>query len=318
MRTGSEISTAPTVRVSGSALLALGLTVPIAIGAIVASLAGVTAAGTYAQESPNWAGQAVGQDVVNLVIYPMMLLVAWRASRGSAHAYVWWLGATVYSVYSYLLYAGFVHFSGWFLVYVVTFGASVFAAVAGAGALDPVKLKAGYRPDAPVMTIGGVLAGLGAVLALLWLSEIVPAVLAGDVPQSVIKAGLVTNPVWVLDLGVVLPAMIAGGLLLRRRRPAGYALAGPLLAFGIMMGIAIIGMLIALAVRGEPLAWVPLVLMGVTVLIEAAMLHRLQAALHPGTRLNDVLRSRMLPIDPEATVHDPGSDLVTLGHARDR
>ncbi len=284
MRTSSN----PTL--PGSTRLALALTVPIAIGAVTASLAGLLAPGTYAAETANWAGQATGQDAVNLAIYPLMLVLAWRASRGSLAAYLWWLGATAYSTYSYLLYAGFVHFSGWFLLYVATFGASTFALVAGVAALDPGALRARFRPDAPVRPVGTALAALGAMFALLWLSEIVPATLAGTVPRGVTDAGLVTNPVWVLDLGLVLPAMIAGGLLLRRRRPLGYLLAPPLLAFGALMGTAIVGMLVSLGLREEPLAVVPLVLMAATIVAETALLSRFLTSLEPGVSVTHVSR----------------------------
>lgn len=286
MRAGSH------TRVVGSARVALGLTVPIVVGAMTASLAGLLAPGTYAVETPNWAGQALGQDAVNLVVYPAMAVLAWRASRGSLRAYLWWLGATAYSAYSYLLYAGFVHFSGWFLVYVATFGSSTVALAVGVVALDARVLQARFRADGPVRPVGTVLAGLGVMFTLLWLSEVVPAMLAGDVPQGVVDAGLATNPVWVLDLGLVLPAMTATGVLLRRGRARGYLLAGPLLAFGVMMGMAIIGMLVALALRGGPVAVVPLALMGLVVVVEAGLMARFVRLLAPDVTLASVLSPR--------------------------
>lgn len=279
-------------------MLALGLTLPIMIGAVTASLAGMLGPGTYAAETANWAGQAVGQDAVNLGVYPVMLLLAWRASRGSFAAYVWWLGAVAYSAYSYLLYAGFVHFSGWFLLYVATFGLSTFALVTGVTALDPLRVRDGFSSSTPVNLVGTTLAGLGVMFALLWLSEIVPATLAGEVPSSVLDAGLATNPVWMLDLGLVLPAMVLGGIQLRRRRPLGYLLAGPLLAFGVLMGMAILGMLVALGVRGEPVAGAPLVLMGITVMGEALVLHRLLRAGPSGLDLAEVLRPAVASSSP--------------------
>lgn len=303
MRTSSN----PTL--PGSARLALTLTVPIGIGAVTASLAGLLAPGTYASETANWAGQAAGQDAVNLVIYPAMLILAWRASRGSAAAYLWWLGAAAYSTYSYLLYAGFVHFSGWFLVYVAIFGASTFALVAGVAALHPGALRARFRADAPTRPVGAALAGLGAMFVLLWLSEIVPAVLTGSVPQGVTEAGLVTNPVWVLDLGLVLPAMIAAGLLLRRRRPLGYLLTPTLLAFGALMGTAILGMLVALGLRGEPVAAIPLVLMAATVIAETALLSRLLTSLEPGVTVTDMFGAiASVTGDQHTAGHRPTAD----------
>ncbi len=48
-------------------------------------------------------------------------------------------------------------------------------------------------------------------------------------------------------------------------------------------------MLVALGLRGEPVAVVPIVLMGVTVAVEAAMMYRFLAALTTGVTVNDVL-----------------------------
>jgi len=60
---------------------------------------------------------------------------------------------------------------------------------------------------------------------LLWLSEDVPALLAGGVPQSVRDMALPTNPVHVLDLAFFLPAVITIGVQLLRRRPFAFTVA---------------------------------------------------------------------------------------------
>ena len=42
---------------------------------------------------------------------------------------------------------------------------------------------------------------------MLWLSELIPASLSGEVPKSVTDAGLWVNPIHVLDLAVLLPGL---------------------------------------------------------------------------------------------------------------
>ena len=82
----------------------------------VASLAGLAAPSTYAAEAPAWAAQAVGQDVVNLlVVAPALLVAGWLADRGSARARLMIGGCLVYAAYSHVVYAVGLHFNRLFL-----------------------------------------------------------------------------------------------------------------------------------------------------------------------------------------------------------
>ncbi|MGZ3646400.1 MAG: hypothetical protein ACXVCM_21420 [Ktedonobacteraceae bacterium] len=92
----------------------------------------------------------------------------------------------------------------------------------------------------------------GILFYLLWLSEEIPALLTGIIPQSVLQANLPTNPVHVLDLGIYLPAMLIIGLLLWRRKLLGYLLAGPLLVFSILTGCAILTIFLVMSSKGMP------------------------------------------------------------------
>lgn len=291
----------------------LWLSVPIAVGAIVASAVGLLWPDAYSSETANWAAQGRGQDAVNLLIYPALLLLAWRAARGSLLALLGWAGLALYSAYSYLLYAGWVHFGALFPVYVAVFGLSVYALVGVLALIDPRRLRASFRRSAPERGVGALLAALGAAFALLWLGEIVPPLLEGSVPATLTDAGLASNPVWVLDLGVVLPAMVLTGVLLRRGRPLGYLLAVPLLAFGMAMGAAIVGMLVALGLAGEPAATGPAVMIVLIVVFETAALIAFVQHLRPGVHAADVVRS---PESPSLRPDAAGRSDRTTTHAR--
>lgn len=259
----------------------LWLSVPISVLAMAASLAGLAFESTYAAEHPNWAAQAAGQDAVNLLVaYPALLLLAWLAARGSLRSYLVWLGLLVYSAYSYLLSAGFLHFSAWFLVYVAVLALSIYALVGGLMTLDAVHVRAAFG-RAPLRLAGGVLASIGVFFALLWLSEIITAVAVGTAPESATAAGLITNPVHMLDLALVLPAMVLTGILLIRGRPLGSVLVVPLYTFGIVMALAIIGMVTALALADEPAALEPVIVISAVLVPELWMSARLLAAISP-------------------------------------
>ena len=93
-----------------------------------------------------------------------------------------------------------------------------------------------YRSD---RLAGWLLGAIGAVFAVLWLSEIIPALVRGVPPASLAEGAFVTNPVHVLDLSLVLPLVIASGVSLARRQPFGYAVAPAMLVFNVIMPLAI-------------------------------------------------------------------------------
>jgi hypothetical protein len=187
-------------------------------------------------------------------------------ARGSESALHIWRGLLAYVVYSYVLYAFFIHFNRLFLVYTGALAFSFYALVASL-ATQSVPLPASLpraRLAITALTVSALL------FALLWLSEIVPANLAEVTPASLEEVGLIVNPVHVLDLAFVLPAMAIAAALLRNRRPAGYLLAVPLLVFAVMMGIAIEFMFIAMGELGPGAA-----IMGVIVVLSALAAFRL-------------------------------------------
>jgi hypothetical protein len=127
----------------------------------------------------------------------------------------------------------------------------------------------------PVRLTGGWLIGVAILFALLWLSEDVPAVLRGVAPASLAEAGLPTNPVHVLDLAIVLPAMLWSGVVLLRRRVLGAGVAAALLAFTILMLVAIGGMALVMRLRGISSDVAPVVItMGGGALASAVVLTR--------------------------------------------
>jgi len=100
-----------------------------------------------------------------------------------------------------------------------------------------------------------VLIGLSGVFYLLWGSDVVRSLLSRTAPQSAVDVGFPVNPVHVMDLALLLPGMALTGLLLRRRRPLGYFLAAPFLVCVITIGLAVMGMVAVMMLRGFPPAY---------------------------------------------------------------
>ena len=224
------------------------------------SAAGVFLPGAYALETDTWAAQGVGQDFANLFcVVPAMLIALHLAFRGSARATVVMIGLLIYMVYSYVLYAFFIHFGSWFPVYVAVLGLSAYALF---GCLIQINLNNISRllstnPRANLVSV--VLMALGSLFALLWFSEILPALRSGTAPKGVADTGLPVNPVHVLDLAFILPGMIVTAVAVRRRRPLGLLFAAPLLVFSAVMGVAIISMFAVEWARGGVTSAIPVV-----------------------------------------------------------
>jgi|SRR5262245_39821699 len=231
--------------------LGLGLSLAAALLAAVASAAGIWLSDIYARESASWAAQGVGQDMVTLfIVCPALVVASYRAAAGSPRALLVSLGLLIYFVYSYLLYAFFVHFNRLFLVYVSVLGLSFWALVGLVSGISAERFAQqfqrtrSYRAQSLYLFVSGVAFGM------LWIGEIAAALLRGTQPAGVSDVGLTVNPVHVLDLAFVLPAMIVTAVLLRKRHSLGLLFAAPLMTFAAAIGTAIIGMSLVISARG--------------------------------------------------------------------
>ena len=167
-----------------------------------------------------------------------------------------------------------------FLVYCAGLGVSFFS-LAGLLA-DALRedARTWFDDGAPVRLAGYFLAAVGVLFSALWLSEVGPALARGTIPSSLTEGGFFTNPVHVLDLSLLLPAMIASGVSLARRRSFGYAVGPMMLVFNVIMPLAIIGMFISMRMQGVPTDLTPVPVLGAIVLaslgILAALVRRLR------------------------------------------
>ncbi len=247
---------------------------PVALLLAAVSLGGLLT-DAYAREQPAWLDQAVGQDWFDLVIAAPWIAICAVGARTSRSWRVLLAGAYAYTVYEMLIYAFAVHFNALFLAYCATLGLAAFGLIALLGELraDPPAIdRRGARLG------GGFLVALGAVFALMWLAEDLPAVLHAAPPPSLVETGLFTNPVHAIDLSFVLPAHVVTGALLWRRRDAGLLYGPVVLAFGVMMAASIGGMMVAIALRGGEAAIPVIDAMVLVTVASAGVLARLLRA----------------------------------------
>jgi hypothetical protein len=230
--------------------IALWLSVIDALLVLTASASGIFLKSIYARETPSWAVQGIGQDIVNLIAAVVLFITAYFVNKGSFKAFLVWSGVLLYLIYAYVIYAFDVHFNSLFLVYVAILGLSFYALIVSVIHVHLDDMQAYFSANTKARVVSVFLLVLGILFYLLWLREEIPALLTGKIPQSVIQANLPTNPVHVLDLGLYLPAMIITGLLLWRGKLIGYLLAGPLLVFSILTGSAILAIFLVMSSKG--------------------------------------------------------------------
>jgi hypothetical protein len=240
---------------------------------VIASSAGITDPAIYAHETASWRVQGIGQDWIDLIVaVPWLTASAIATLRGSRRASLVLGGGLAYTAYSFVIYAFDVHFNQLFLVYCAILGLSVYGLVGLGLGLGSAELRGWFGDRAPRRVASVMMMASAVVFALMWLADDVPAMIRDEPPASLADVGLPTNAVHVLDLSLVLPALFASGVMLWRRRGAGYVLATIAMGFCVLMDLNIAGIVIAMQRSGLPADLTLACVFGVVAALAAALL----------------------------------------------
>jgi hypothetical protein len=181
-------------------------------------------------------GSARGTALVMLVLaVPTLVLGLVLARRDSVRGRVLVLGALAYLTYNAMLFVYATPFNRLFLLYVVLLGLSLWTLVSAL--LDPLPVIR-TRPRLPARSIAAFLLVVVGLNAAGWLGFVVPE-LGDSTPDFLVGTGLTTNPIYVQDLAIWLPAMSVAAVLLWRRRPVGVLLAGAGLVFWMVEAVGV-------------------------------------------------------------------------------
>lgn len=218
--------------------------------------------------------QVYGQDLLTLVVaVPALAASLFYATRGSLRGYVVWLGVTGYLLYTYSSYAFMTAFNELYLVYTTLLWLTLFTFVGGMVHLDATRLKRAVG-DVPVRSYVVFQLLLVVLIGLLWLSEILPATLAGTTPPSVAEAGLPTSVIYSLDLGIILPAFAISAYWLANRRAWGYAFTAVLLVKVVTLGGAVLAMALFMILDGQAVPLPQIVIFGLLTLLGLVLMAR--------------------------------------------
>ena len=187
-----------------------------------------------------------GNDIVTLFIgVPLLLCGHTLAARGSRRGRLLELGVTAYAGYNAAFYLFGAVLNAFFPLYVGIFllsGVTLFLSLAHT---DAGAVGASFMAGLPVRFVGGGLVIIGASLATVWIAMWGAHVFAGwPTPLEPDAFRLVAA----LDLTLLVPGLIAGGVLLWRRRPWGYVLA-PIASIQAALYLAVLSVNSVVAIR---------------------------------------------------------------------
>jgi len=226
-------------------------TIAITLLLAVTAVAGIFWPATYARETLYSKAGAIASDFVDLLLVaPVLLISGIKGYRGSVPARLVWLGTLGYLLYNFVLYAFGVHFSPLFLVYWATLSLCFYATVFSIPFVPLEQIARACSPRAPRKTVAIAFLVLAIPTAAFDLRENVAALVAGQVPPSVIQLGTPVNLVHALDLIFLLPGLCVAAYLLLRRRASGYALAPAFLALLALMDIELAVIVVVMAQMG--------------------------------------------------------------------
>lgn len=243
---------APGVLCAAAAPWWLRLSAPLGVLGLIAAAVGAIVDGAYRGMTPDWARQTYAQDLADLFVgFPLVVVLALFAARGSVRALIAWLGVVIATLYTYVIYAFDVPFGHLYLANVALLGLSGWAFGGALAGIDRRAIRERFDDDAPRRTTGWALIAIAVLFYVTWLAEDVPATLRGVAPASLQEVGLMTNPVHVLDLAFLLPACMLSGLGLVRGRTWAYLFAPALMLALATISVGIVTIMVVAIADGE-------------------------------------------------------------------
>jgi hypothetical protein len=207
--------------------------------------------GIYRHMSSDVAIQGIAQDHVTLfAAVPALIAALSAARRGSHRALVILTGVTGYLFLTYLFYLTMSMYHELFLLYVLLLGCSFFSLTLSLFSLHERLARISYDIDRTAKGSGMFLIVVAALMALLWLSAIIPPLLDGSIYPAALQH-YTTLIVQGLDLALFLPISTVCGLLLLRRSPMGLVTGPVILVFLVFLMGALLAKIIAMGCAGD-------------------------------------------------------------------
>jgi hypothetical protein len=192
--------------------------------------------GLYKYDTPLGATGFLAADTITLALaIPILIISFLMYRRGSLKGGLLLAGTLSYFLYNYISMGFGAAYNNLFLAYTLIFAASLYGLILLLLFFDLGTLPAHFGAGLPRKGIGIFLIVSGVIVSLIWLAlSILPALIASKAPPEAYYYTTFTTGI--IDIGLVAPALLLGGALIRRGTPFGYLLASTLLIFTCILG----------------------------------------------------------------------------------
>ncbi|MCX7976282.1 MAG: hypothetical protein N2646_04330 [Bellilinea sp.] len=204
--------------------------------------------GLYRNDSVFKAGILRGTDAVTLFVgVPALVIAARLASRGGLKAKLFLAGVLAYFIYNSASLALGAYWNEMLLVYMICFSLSLFSFIPLFQSIEIPALTQAIRATMPYRLLAGFCAFSGLSL-LVWLVDILTSLTQGKPPAHLDHYH--TEITYVIDLGILLPAIYLTSFHLWRHKPQGVRMAAIILILLIFTGLVVAGQSVVQALDG--------------------------------------------------------------------
>ncbi|MBB5180015.1 hypothetical protein HNQ44_001439 [Planomicrobium koreense] len=212
----------------------------IAVMAAISSWGGLFVDGLY-RDNELVVSAWQGNDLVTLfVVVPMLLVSLFFSLRGAKKGRLFWMGSLWYMVYNYMFYLFGAAFNAFFLLYAALFVFSICTLVLALLQTDVQEFSRSFSEKLPYKTVSLFMLLFAALLGGMWIALSLSFVFTGQVHESITQTGHPTAVVFAVDLTLLIPSMIVGGVLLWRKNRWGPVVGSVVLVKATAYGLALI------------------------------------------------------------------------------
>ena len=225
--------------------------------------------GLYRDMSADVAIQGIAQDYITLFIgIPLLLWSFFLFRKNNIRGLFMLSGTLFYFLVTYLFYTAMAMFNSMYLVYVTLLALSFFAFILTLFCYDFQEIKRIFNSQ-NIVRYGGLFLVIDSIMvAMMWLSMVIPPLLDGSVYPNGLQH-YTTLIVQGFDLGLLLPIGIVVGELAFRKNHYGYLFTTIYLIFLSMMMAALTSKILFMAHAGQNV--IPVIFIMPTVCVIAFM-----------------------------------------------
>ncbi len=206
--------------------------------------------GLYFYDTVSSTAQMQGNDLITLVVgLPLLAISTWMAFCGSLRGRLLLTGTLGFILYTYMSMSTLTAFNALFIVYIALFTLSMYAFILSMMSFDLQDLPKHFSDKLPRGWIAGLMFVIAGFFALAWLGRIFAALQPGVVATL---ENTTTMVIQFMDLSLIAPAAVLGGILLLRRSAWGCLLSSIMMTKGVTLGLAVSTMAINMALKGMP------------------------------------------------------------------